>query len=76
MGRVVVIPTYWTREKGEWREGDLIFDHPTPLDEDGTLQRCLMSLNTLEGSFDLVLIVVPTHASTGRFYEFAARHQG
>ena len=59
--RAVVIPTYWSRKGGEWRDGDLVFDHPTPLDEKGTLQRCLESLNKLEGSFDLVLIAVSTH---------------
>lgn len=38
-----------------------MFDHPTPLDEKGTLQRCLESLNNLKGEFTLILIIVPTH---------------
>ncbi len=61
MRRAIVIPTYWSRVKGEYREGDLVFDHPTPLDEEGTLQRCLDSLNRLKGTFDLILIAVPTN---------------
>jgi hypothetical protein len=59
---VIVIPTYWSRKKGECREGDLIFDHPTPLDEEGTLIRCLESLNMLKSDFILILIVIPTHS--------------
>jgi len=58
--RAVVIPTYWTRESGYWNDGDLVFDHPTSLDGEGTLQRCLESLNKIKGSFDLILIIVPT----------------
>ncbi len=58
---VIVIPTYWSREKGEYRAGDLVFDHPIPIDEEGTLSRCLKSLNKLKGDFILMLIVVPTH---------------
>ena len=45
---------------GRWVEGDLVFDHPTPLDEQGTLGRCLESLNKLEGVFRLILLAVPT----------------
>lgn len=61
MKQAVIVPTYWAREGGEWRRGDLVFDHPTPLDEEGTLWRCLESLNKLDGKFNLFLIVVPTH---------------
>ena len=39
----------------------MVFDHPTPLDEKGTLARCLESLKSLKGEFDLILIAVPTH---------------
>ncbi|MCW4033260.1 MAG: hypothetical protein NWF08_07720 [Candidatus Bathyarchaeota archaeon] len=60
MRRAVVIPTYWTRASGDWNDGDLVFDHPTSLDGEGTLQRCLESLNKIKGSFDLILIIVPT----------------
>ncbi|MCW4032911.1 MAG: hypothetical protein NWF08_05920, partial [Candidatus Bathyarchaeota archaeon] len=61
MRRAVVIPTYWTRKSGDRNVDDLVFDHPTSLDGEGTLQRCLESLNKIKGTFDLVLIIVPTN---------------
>jgi hypothetical protein len=36
----MVIPSYWARESEiGWKEGDTIYDHPTPLDNEGTLLR-------------------------------------
>jgi len=36
----MVIPSYWARESGVgWKEGDAIYDHPSPLDSEGTLLR-------------------------------------
>lgn len=33
MRKTMVIPTYWCRRTGEaWREGDAVYDHPTPVD--------------------------------------------
>ena len=62
MRRVVLIPTYWSREKAEgWREGDAVYDHPTPIDEDGTLARTLESMKMLSvKDFKLVLLICPT----------------
>lgn len=62
MKTVMVIPTYWgRRKKAGWKEGDAIYDHPTPLDEEGTLRRCLQSINILKDkSFSLVIIAVAT----------------
>ena len=63
MRKVMLIPTYWTREKSQsgWREGDAVYDHPTPIDEEGTLQRTLESMKLLEyKDFKLVLLVCPT----------------
>jgi CRP-like cAMP-binding protein/glycosyltransferase involved in cell wall biosynthesis len=62
MRKVVVIPTYWARSKDEgWIDGDAIYDHPTPLDEEGTLQRTLESMKLLKyKDFKLVLLVCPT----------------
>ncbi len=67
--RAVIIPTYWSRERGEWRRGDLVFDHPTALDEEGTLRRCLKSLNKLKSEITLILIVVPTHSDIHEILE-------
>jgi len=68
----MVIPTYWGRESSIGQlEGDLIFDHPTPLDEDGTLGRTLKSLEVLKNrDFELFIIVVPTNEEiTDAVYE-------
>ena len=42
-------------------EGDAIYDHPTPLDREGTLAGAIKSLATLrDKDFQLVIIAVPT----------------
>ena len=62
MRKVVLIPTYWSREKkAGWQEGDAVYDHPTPIDEQGTLQRTLESMKILtDKDFKLVLLICPT----------------
>ena len=61
MRKVVLIPTYWSRAKREWKEGDAVYDHPTPIDEDGTLARTLESMKILTAKdFKLVLLICPT----------------
>ena len=62
MRKVVVIPTYWSRQKNEgWREGDAVYDHPTAVDEEDTLRRTLESMKILTSKdFKLVLLVCPT----------------
>ena len=58
----MVIPSYWARESGVgWKEGDAIYDHPTPLDSEGTLLRAIQSIKKLEDKdFQLVIIAVAT----------------
>jgi hypothetical protein len=60
MKTTMVIPSYWRREKAlEEKETDTVYDHPTPVDEEGTLARALESINILEDrDFDLVIIAV------------------
>jgi len=61
MRKVVLIPTYWSRAQKEWKEGDAVYDHPTPIDEEGTLARTLESMKILtEKDFKLVLLICPT----------------
>jgi len=62
MKTTMIIPTYWGRKKSEgWKETDDIYDHPTPLDEKGTLARALKSLSILNNkNFNLVVIGVST----------------
>lgn len=54
----VCIPTYWTANSGFPVEDKLtnIYDHPTPINSTGTLERALMSLSNAEGNFNVVII--------------------
>ncbi len=64
MNRVTVtIPTYWGWESGRPSlPEDSIFDHPTPLDTEGTLPRTLNSLTELKSSdFQVILITAPVN---------------
>ena len=48
MQATMVIPSYWGRERSVgWQEGDAIYDHPTPPDDEGTLQKALESTAVL-----------------------------
>ena len=62
MRKTMVIPTYWCRRTGEaWREGDAVYDHPTPVDQEGTLERTLVSMKQFrEKDFKLVILICPT----------------
>lgn len=57
----ITIPTYWGYGSGEKGEQKCIFDHPTPIDSEGTLGRLLESLRTLETDFNVLVIVGTTH---------------
>ena len=54
----MVIPSYWGRP-GEELVGSekIVFDHPTPLDEDGTLPRLLDSLDVLRNCNGKIVII-------------------
>lgn len=57
----VIIPTFWTRRRGRISDSPLtVYDHPTPVDSDGTLPDCLRSLEEVEGLGQVVLIVAAT----------------
>ena len=63
MRTIVVIPTYWGR-KNEigFKEGDIVYDHATPIDEEGTLGRTLESMKILKKKdFKLVILICPTY---------------
>lgn len=62
MKATMVIPSYWGRKKSEgMRDTDSVYDHPTPLDEGGTLARVLKSLSILDyKDFTLVVLGVST----------------
>jgi hypothetical protein len=58
----MVIPSYWGRKKADgWRQTDAVYDHPTPLDEEGTLGRILDSMSILRNTnFNCVILGVAT----------------
>lgn len=60
MKTTMIIPSYWTREGNKRaEETDAIYDHPTPLDTEGTLARAIESISILKDKdFDLVIIAV------------------
>ncbi|UCC39848.1 MAG: hypothetical protein JSV96_19080 [Candidatus Aminicenantes bacterium] len=62
MKATMVVPSYWGRKNDEgWRKTDTVYDHPTPLDETGTLGRLLKSLSLLENKdFTLVVLGIST----------------
>jgi hypothetical protein len=56
----VAIPTYWTYPGGTGPE-ELVFDHPTPLDSEGTLRRTLESLIPLvTPEIEVGVVAAPT----------------
>jgi len=62
MKTTMVVPSYWDRMKGrKKKETDTVYDHPTPLDEEGTIGRLLESTSILANKdFRLVVLGVAT----------------
>ncbi len=55
----IVVPTYWGRPTGvPPQPGDVIFDHPTPIDGPSTLPRLLDSLTRLQTETPLTVLVL------------------
>ena len=62
MRTYMIIPTYWCDDKCSWKEGDEVYDHPTPLKEEGTLLRLLKSVNILKDKdFTIVILGAVTN---------------
>ncbi len=59
----IVIPSYWGRRSDEpFCEEDAVYDHPTPLDAEGTLARALESIRLLaRDDFRVVVLGAATH---------------
>lgn len=76
MKTIMVIPSYWSRETSiGWKEGDAIYDHPTPLDKQGTLKRLLQSISTLnQKNFELIILAVPTSSDISKKVEEKVQH--
>jgi len=61
----MVVPTYWVRPESSAQtepqsDTEIVFDHPTPLNTDGTLPRLLDSLDVLDQTPDLI-VIIPVH---------------
>lgn len=67
----LVIPSYWGRRSGEpFNAEDMVYDHPTPLDGEGTLARALESIRTLSyPDFRVVVLGAATHPDLEREVE-------
>src|SRR4026208_1722376 len=52
----IVFPMFWGREKKEVvKEGDYFYDHPTALDEDGTIPPLFESMKVIKDrEFDVI----------------------
>lgn len=61
----VVIPSYWGRPSFQpFDLADDLYDHPTPIDTEGTLARALESFKTLKAApsdYDIVCLAVATN---------------
>lgn len=77
----IVVPTYWTRAGGRPLPGDAVYDHPTPVDQWGTLGRLLESLCILDvETFHVLVLVAVTapeveSAAIDRVAAIVAKHQ-
>ncbi len=64
MSPCVVIPTFWVRRRGRYTDRLInVYDHPTPVDSDGTLPDCLSSLENVRGLGRVVVIVAAADSS-------------
>jgi hypothetical protein len=59
----LAVPTFWTYSEGRGEE-EIIYDHPTPLDTDGTLERCLNSLRQFSAVATNVVVVAAAAAAS------------
>ncbi len=71
MKLTIVIPSYWGRPGGQAPlPEDAVYDHPTPLDQEGTLGRALESVKLLKHpDFRVVVIGVAVHPDLEREVE-------
>ena len=67
----IVFPMFWGREKKEIvKAGDFFYDHPTALDDEGTIPPLFDSLKILEDrAFDIIAIAGANHPSMAEAVE-------
>ena len=73
MRATIVIPSYWARESSESLNlNDAVYDHPTPLDAESTLDRALESIDVLENrDFNVIVLACATNPDV---YDAVERH--
>lgn len=72
----IVFPMFWGREKKEIvKEGDYFYDHPTALDEEGTIPPLFESMKVLKDrDFDVIAIAGANHPSMADAVEKHAKY--
>ena len=62
MRATIVIPSYWGRTSDQaFNEKDAVYDHPTPINQPGTLSRALESMSVLRNrDFNVVVLACST----------------
>ena len=71
----VVFPMFWGRKKKKiYKEGDYFYDHPTALDDPGTIPPLFESIKILtDRQFDIIVVAGANHPSNAKEVEKAAR---
>ena len=67
----IVFPMFWGREKKEIvKDGDYFYDHPTALDEEGTIPPLFESMKVIKDrAFDVIAIAGANHPSMAEAVE-------
>ena len=67
----IVFPMFWGRKKKKVvKEGDYFYDHPTALDDEGTIPPLFESLKVLKDrEFDIIAIAGANHPSKAEVVE-------
>jgi hypothetical protein len=67
----IVFPMFWGREKKEVvKDGDYFYDHPTALDDEGTIPPLFESLSVLKDrAFDIIAVAGANHPSLAQAVE-------
>ena len=67
----IVFPMFWGREKKQVvQEGDYFYDHPTALDDEGTIPPLFESVKILKDrAFDIIAIAGANHPSLAEAVE-------
>jgi hypothetical protein len=67
----IVFPMFWGRKKKEiYQKGDYFYDHPTALDEEGTIPPLFESIKVLEDQdFDIIAVAGANHPTMAQAVE-------